>query len=371
MQDVNFLIKPASGLCNMRCRYCFYADEMQNRTQASAGLMTQDTAAALIRFALASASRSCTFAFQGGEPTLAGLDFFRSFVAAARAQNEKRLQLSFAIQTNGYALDDEWALFLAKEHFLVGVSLDGYAELHDLYRRDAGGAGTAKRALQSIRLLEKYGAEFNILTVITAQTAKHAAKLYRYYEKCGLRYQQYIPCLDPLGAPRGSMPYSLTPALYGEFLTTLFDAWYADVLAGKKPYNRYFENLTGMLLGQPPEACGMLGHCTKQLVVEADGRIYPCDFYVLDGFCIGDVHTDTLPQVDEKRVALGFIEQSLQLPAECRACEWFSLCRGGCRRDRDTNGVLGRSCWCEAYRRFFPYAVPRLARLAEAIRSGR
>lgn len=367
MRDAHFLIKPVSGLCNMRCRYCFYADEMKHRSRACYGRMEEATVQMLLQRAFEGTQRSCTFLFQGGEPTLAGLDFYRRFVELARTLNRKGLQISYALQTNGYGLHEEWAEFFAQEKFLVGLSIDGYAALHDLYRVDGKGDGTARRVLRGAELLRQHGVAFNVLTVVTAQAAKHVEKIYRFFQRQGFAYQQYIPCLDPLGAVRGREQFSLLPEQYEAFLKKLFDLWYADVTRGQPVSIRYFDNLLGMLLGQAPESCGMLGRCARQLVVEADGRVYPCDFYVLDGYCIGNVHTDSMEKLEQNREATGFVEKSLEKDADCLACRWHFLCYGGCRRDREQNGLMERNYFCAAYRGFFDYAYPRLRILAERI----
>jgi len=288
---LTILIKPASGSCNMHCQYCFYRDEQENRETASFGLMSRETAHVLIEKAFLEAEGSVTFAFQGGEPTLAGLEYYRDFTGFA-AHHPKRngTTVCYALQTNGYALTEEWADFFARNRFLVGVSLDGPKELHDRYRLDAVGKETYNRVKESLRLLEKYKVDFNILTVVTGSSARRAGKIYNYFRKEGYGFQQYIECLDPIGEIPGGHPWSLTPEKYGQFLKNLFDAWYFDRMSGKDTYNRYFENLLLMLDGQQPESCNMTGVCSSQWVVEADGGVYPCDFYVLDEWKLGSVH---------------------------------------------------------------------------------
>lgn len=369
MPPRNILMKPASGDCNLRCRYCFYHDEMCNRTHSSYGRMSLETLEQIISKAMAESEGQCTFGFQGGEPTLAGLPFFEHVVALQKKYSRPGLRVYNALQTNGTLLNEEWAAFLGENHFLVGLSLDGDESLHNLYRVDAAGRGTFSRVEAAAELLRRHQVEFNILTVVTAQTAKNIRRIYRYFQRKGFDYQQYIPCLDPLDAPRGGEKYSLTPELYGKFLVTLFDLWYEDRCAGRQVYNRYFENLLGICLGRQPEACGMLGHCGIQYAVEADGSVYPCDFYMLDGYCLGNFADHTLTEMDEKRREIRFLERSAEIAEECKRCPWFSLCRGGCRRDRVelSGGALGLNYFCPAFRVFFAHAAPKLAALARAL----
>lgn len=366
MRPLHLLIKPASGLCNMRCGYCFYADIADNRETGSYGIMTAETLAGVVDWAMKNASGECTLAFQGGEPTMAGLDYFREVVRLVKERNSNHLTIHFAIQTNGYLMDDQWAEFFAKNNFLVGLSLDGTKETHDSMRTDANGKGTYSRVMHAAQLLDKHHVEYNILTVVTAFTARQIGSIYGFYKKSGFHYQQYIPCLDPLGEERGGYPHSLTAERYEYFLKTLFDRWYQDIVRGEFIYNRYFENLVGMLRGCPPESCGLIGRCSRQLVVEADGGVYPCDFYVLDNLRLGSLLTDSLKQIEARREELGFVAQSEVIEPECKECRWFSLCRGGCRRDRDRmDGRLGLNYFCSAYKGFFEHAYPRLRQLAE------
>lgn len=366
MRHVQMLLKPASGLCGLRCRYCFYHDETAKREQASYGIMEEAVLEAVIQRALASATQSCTFSFQGGEPTLAGLDFFRRAVELARQYNKNRVQVCFSLQTNGMDLTPAWADFLAENHFLVGLSLDGVKETHDANRVTPQGEGTFQRVLRAAQLLESHGAAFNILTVVNRQTAPQVERIYRFYQRSRLGYLQFIPCLDPLGEAPGEQDYSLSPQEYGRFLCRLFDLWYQDAVGQRAPSIRQFENYIEMLLGFPPEACGMAGVCGMQHVVEADGSVYPCDFYVLDGYRLGNLCTDSLEEINRRREALGFVQQSRAVDRACRDCPHFPLCRGGCRRYRpvEADGSLGRNTLCPGYREFFAYAAPRLKELA-------
>lgn len=363
MPPLSILIKPASSNCNMRCSYCFYADEAMNRSVYSFGMMTEQTLEEVVRKAIAFAEGSLHIGFQGGEPTLRGLPFFRLCASLVRKYNDKGLRVSFAMQTNGILLDEEWAEFLREEHFLVGLSLDGTQAIHDRMRKDANRHGTFERVLAAADLLKRYKVDFNVLTVVTAHAAKNIDRIYSFFRKNELLYQQYIPCLDPLGEPRGLADYSLTPALYARFMKDLFDLWYDDVLHGRFIYIRHLENLLGIVSGHRPEHCGMLGRCSMQSVIEADGSVYPCDFYVLDSYKLGNLTTDDYPQIMERLEKSMFIQESLFVSPECRSCQWARVCRGGCRRDRDAGGKIALNYFCSAYKQFYPYAMPRLLQL--------
>lgn len=364
MRSINLLIKPASGMCNMRCKYCFYADETSKRQVSNYGIMSRQTISAVLEHALDAATGECSIAFQGGEPTLAGLDFFRFAVAEAKAKNKNHVRLHFSLQTNGLLIDDAWAAFFAENRFLIGISLDGTKEVHDRNRVDAAGKGTFGRVIHAIEILEQHRVEYNILTVITKNTVRNYRSIHSFFQKKGFRYQQFIPCLDPLEEQRGSQHWSLTPELFEKYLKQAFDLWYEEAMAGNKQYHRYFDNLLFLLDGQAPEACGMAGRCGMQYVIEADGSTYPCDFYMLDRYRIGNLAEDTVEAVDVRRKELGFIEQSLPVADACKDCQWFALCRGGCRRDRDyfEDGIR-LNYYCSAYQAFFSYAYPRLVRL--------
>ena len=374
MPALSLLIKPASGNCNMRCRYCFYADELDNREIRSYGKMSVDTMRTIVDKAMEYGDYECTIAFQGGEPTLAGLDFYRDLVAYVTAhENPKKLKIHYALQTNGYLINEEWAAFLGENHFLVGVSLDGLKEIHDRYRLDAAGKGTYQRVISAIRLLEKHQVEYNILTVVTAATARNGQKIYNYFKKNHFGYQQYIECLDPIGEEPGQHEYSLTPEKYGEFLKSMFDAWYLDMRSGTYVYNRYFENLMMIMAGQQPESCNMRGVCGKQWVFEADGSVYPCDFYALDQWRLGNIQENSFEEMDEKRDELGFIQWSMRQQEDCQKCRWFGLCRNGCRRNREpvTAEHTNRNYFCKSYQMFFEYAYPRLTEIYQLYMAGR
>lgn len=370
MPSISLLIKPASGLCNMHCDYCFYCDEVTNRKQASYGLMTEQTLKKVIRKTVLKAENMCTIAFQGGEPTLCGLPFFEKVIEFVNQYNRNHIRIDYALQTNGYGITKEWCEFFVKHHFLLGISVDGLQSIHDTYRHGKEDEPTYERILHTIEMFEEYHVEYNVLTVIHRETAEHIKDIYREYRKHGWNYMQFITCLDPLGAVRGQQPYSLLPETYGRFLMDLFDLWYEDYRKGDAPYIRQFENYIGILLGYPPESCEQCGVCGMQYVVEADGSVYPCDFYALDEWNLGNLNQERLEDVDKKRQQLGFVQRSKNHPENCQSCKWFSLCRGGCYRSRMTEleGDTQMNYFCQGYQMFFEHCHERMVGIAQTLR---
>ena len=361
MPSLSILLKPASSACNLRCDYCFYADEANIRATADYGMMSRAVSHALIEKAAGAAQGSVSFLFQGGEPTLAGLDFYRDFAAYVKEAFPSGLAVQYAIQTNGIVLDEAWCRFFKENGFLVGLSLDGSRKCHDRFRRDGSGEGTYDRVLRAARLMDGAGVEYNVLTVVTGYLAGHTRNVFSSLCRNGFRFQQYIPCLDPMEEEQGRQEYSLSPKQYEEFLKTLFDLWYQELAQGRYWSIRYFDNLVWMLAGHAPEQCSMRGCCGLQYLVEADGSVYPCDFYGLDEYRLGNVLHNSWQELDQERGRLRFIENSQRIPQECQICRWYPLCRNGCRRERLTQGEeLGKNYYCQAYAEFFAYALPRL-----------
>jgi len=328
--------------------------------------MSDEVLEMLITKSLQFADKQCTFAFQGGEPTVAGLDFFKKVIDLQKKLNVKRVKIDNALQTNAMVINTEWAKFLSENHFLVGVSLDGPRDVHNANRIDALQKGTFDRVMSAIDILRKEKVDFNILSVVTGWSARHADKIYRFFKKEGFQYLQFIPCLDPLHEEPFQHAHSLTPDRYTTFLITLFDLWYHDMMYDSPLSIRWFDNLAGMMLGMPPEACGMFGECTCQYVIESDGSVYPCDFYVLDEWKVGNIMHDGFAEMRESDTAQKFIQSSRAVDPKCSLCKWKNLCRGGCRRSREPykNELLNVNQYCDSYQAFFEHAVSGLQTVA-------
>ncbi len=370
MPPISVLIKPSSGMCNMTCDYCFYCDETQKRTQKSYGFMSEATLKNVIRKTMLRAEGTACYTFQGGEPTLRGLDFFEKVLFYQKQYNKKGVQVYNSLQTNGLFMDETWCRFLRENRFLTGISLDGIQKTHDACRHSRkDNAPTFDRICKSIALLETHHVEFNILTVVNQTVAQNIQEIYAFYKRQKWNYQQYIACLDPLKEPHGQNSYSIPSESYGQFLTELFRLWYKDWKKNRQPYIRQFENYIAILLGQFPESCDQRGTCSIQYAVEADGSVYPCDFYMTDEYRLGNFNERRLDEIDAKRREISFLERSLLLDQSCKLCTYYSLCKGGCQRNRDWNPETKtyQNYFCQSYRMFFDACLDGLTEAANSL----
>ena len=364
MQHVSILIKPASSACNMKCSYCFYEDVASCREQEFQGFLAEEQMEQVIVEAMKLAERSCSFLFQGGEPTLAGLSFYEQTVRLQKKHQKKGVLIYNSIQTNGYGLTEEMVRFFVRERFLIGVSLDGPGQIHNRYRKDRRGAATFCEVMETIALLKHYRADYNVLCVVTAESAKMARSIYNFYREQGISWMQFIPCLLPFDGTLSGTGHTPSPEAYGVFLTELFDCWFEELKRGRFVSIRHLDNWMAILLGGQPVCCGMVGRCSIQFVVEGDGGIYPCDFYVLDEWRIGTVGEQSFADMCEGETARKFLEESAKLPEECRDCRYYVLCRNGCRRERSE----GKHIYCQSYQMFFSNREKELEQAALLIR---
>lgn len=369
MPPISVLIKPASAKCNLNCEYCFYKDIAYNRKVADYGFMDAETLREIVKKVLEFADDTATFSFQGGEPTLCGLEFYKDLLKYQELYNKKKVRINNCMQTNGLLLDDEWAGFLHGHNFLVGLSLDGPQKLHDKYRADARGMGTYQAVIQKARLLEKFKVDFNILFVVTSALAESPGKAYTFFRKNRFDFLQFIPCLDPLASKRGKNDFSLLPRDYTLFLKKFFDRWSEDILAGRDVSVRYFNNLVLMVMGGEPDACSMNGFCSCQFVFESDGSCYPCDFYVTDEWRLGNIRDMGIMELYKSENNRRFLKTGAVEAEECKSCKWRRLCRGGCRRDREDalKNELTSNYYCRSYYEFLEYAYPKLTEITRFI----
>ncbi len=337
MRRMTALVKPASSLCNLRCSYCFYCDEAENRKSGAGTVMSTETAANLIKNVLdfCGEASDISFMFQGGEPLLAGIDFFRSFISTVNSLKDEKTTVNYSLQTNGTLIDEEFCKFFKKNNFLIGVSLDGDEATHNAHRCDS-----FEKVMQGIGLLKKHGVDFNILSVITSKT--DAAKLFEFYMQNDFRDVQPIYCLDPLNGEKSI--FSLDAKGFARFQKRFFNLWFAEISRGGRFYVRDFDNLLSLMTNGVAEQCGATGRCNAQLVVEADGTCYPCDFYCLDEFECPNINTASIDDILRSGGLKKFMEFDEPKNKLCSACPVRQLCGGGCKRYRSLYNQLPGYC---------------------------
>ncbi|MEG1963471.1 MAG: SPASM domain-containing protein [Clostridia bacterium] len=352
MPPISLMIKPASSLCNLRCKYCFYSSLASERQNFSFGIMDKTTATALIKKALEFANgEQVYFAFQGGEPLMAGFDYFATFVKIVKENNTKNSQICYALQTNGTLIDKNWAMFFKQNNFLIGLSLDGDYKANK-FRVDAEGKNVFNQVMTATEILDTYNVDFNILTVVTGYVAEHIKDVYTFLTGRGFKFLQFIPCLRPFGDKTESELY-MTVEQYTQFLIEGFNLYVKDYVRHQYTSVRQFDNMAQLFLGKPPEQCGICGHCSHQFVAEGNGNIYPCDFYCADNWLLGNINTSDFNALAHSEKAIEFIKESFIINEKCKTCKWFGMCRaGGCKRNRADRD------YCEAYTKFYESCFP-------------
>jgi uncharacterized protein len=357
----SLLIKPVSAVCNLDCSYCFYLDrDADPYKDLPARRMTDDTLERLIDNFLFYSYPSSVFAFQGGEPTLAGLRFFEKVVEFQQRYGRNGQSVSNALQTNAIVIDASWCSLFREFQWLLGVSIDGPEPVNDLYRLNKGGQGTWKRVMAGIETLQKNKVEFNCLCVLSQANVARPREVYKFFRSIGVDNIQYIPLAEfhPDGSP---MPFTITPEQYGRFLVDTFDLWWPE---RRKVRIRFFDNLAESLAGMKPGSCTLHETCDSYAVVEYNGDIYPCDFFVEKDWKLGNVHLDSWTEIARKQRRYGFAAKKAVPHPECQVCEYQSICHGGCPKTR--HGPHHRfedlDYFCAAYKMIFARANEPLRR---------
>ena len=386
-EPFSVLAKPSGPACNLRCTYCFYLEKKEAFGPASGTRMQDDTLEAFVRdYIHAQDAPEVTFGWQGGEPTLRGLDFFRRVVELQRRHADGR-KISNALQTNGVLLDAEWAQFLAEHDFLVGVSVDGPAHLHDDYRTDAAGQGSHERVLRGLELLKSHGVDFNTLTVVNRANAKRPLEVYRHLTDIGSRFIQFIPLVERVSAAGGLAgppgphadrdarvtSWSVSPVAYGDFLIAIYRKWLQhDVGRG---FVQMFDHALGSWAGAGAGLCVFAETCGRQLVVEHDGSTYACDHYVYPQYRLGNLRQTSFAEMLDSPAQQRFGSAKRDaLPAQCRRCEFRFACNGGCPKHRflqTADGEPGLNYLCAGYRSFFRFADPSMRAMTRLLQQGR
>lgn len=362
----SLLIKPASAVCNLDCAYCFYLDrEADPYKELPARRMTADTLERLVDTYLFYSYPNSVFAFQGGEPTLAGLPFFEKLVDLQQQHGRGGQNVSNAIQTNAILIDERWCQLFRTYNWLVGVSIDGPEEVHDLYRFNKQGRGTWKKVMQGIELLQKEKVDFNVLCVLSQANVEKPKEIYRFFRSLGIDFVQYIP-LAEFDGNGNRLPFTITPEQYGRFLCETFDLWWPE---RRKARIRFFDNLAEALAGQKPGTCTMHETCDSYVVVEYNGDIYPCDFFVEKDWKLGNILIDSWPEIARRQRRYSFASKKTIAHPECQVCEYQSICHAGCPKFRHgpRHNFEDLDYFCQAYKMIFGKSVSPLKKEVERL----
>jgi uncharacterized protein len=362
--NLGILIKPVSSDCNMACDYCYYRPVAQIYPDAEKPRITPEVFGAVCRQYRALEPNHINIGWQGGEPTLMGLDFFRKAIEIETANARPGDCWGNSLQTNGVVLDDEWCRFLRANHFLVGLSLDGPPELNRM-RRFPNGEPAFDITMRALSLLKKHRVEYNILVVISRANVEHPREVFRFLVENDLGYSQFIPCTEPAEDGSGVSEHSITADEYADFMIALFDAWVEQ--DDPSYYVRRIDNWLHLLFDLRPECCEYRGDCSNLITIEWNGDAYPCDFYVYDRNRMGNVAEQTLSQMIQGRTFREFASRAEQIPPGCAGCQWLKYCHGGCFRHREKLGLgpQDEPYLCRAKKRIFGHVFGRLHEIME------
>ncbi len=393
------LVKPIGPKCNLDCTYCFYLEKQALFRQGKNTRMDEKTLRALIKGTIeAMPGDEIPFAWQGGEPTLMGVDFFKKVVEIQKEYSDGR-KITNALQTNGTLLNDQWAVFLRDHDFLVGLSIDGPEEMHNAYRKTRGGQGAWAQAMRGLKALQTYGVQYNLLTVINSVNVQHPKEVYRFLRDTGARYLQFIPLVERAGDDASKKwgfslssppvlgqhfsssggrvqqqtqvtPWSVPALEFGKFLSEVFSQWVRRDVGRMFVMN--FESFLSKFCGNKGASSCTFGEvCGRSLVVEHTGDMYACDHYVYPDYLLGNLNNRPVAAMadDPRQMAFGLSKRD-KLPAYCRACQWNFACTGECPKHRFLKTPDGESGWnylCAGYRHFFEQSAPYLKAMAKLL----
>lgn len=384
------MAKPIGPICNLDCTYCYYLEKEKLFPKGENFRMSPEVLESYIRqYIETQETPEITFAWQGGEPTLLGVDYFRKVVELEKKYAGGR-PVHNALQTNGTRLDREWCQFFRANGFLIGLSIDGPRELHDTYRVDKGQKPTFDRVMAGLTLLKKHGVEFNTLTVVNASNVKHPLKVYDFLREAGSGFLQFIPLversaaegaggLEFAGPPEPGQAgspvtrWSVPAEAYGEFLVTIFDQWVRRDVG--KVFVQIFDVALGIWSGAGAGLCVFLEDCGRALAMEHNGDVFSCDHFVYPKYRLGNVLNDSLGEMvkSERQAAFG-TAKSATLPEYCRMCDVRFACNGECpkhRFARTPEGEEGLNYLCPSYKKFFRHIDPAMKQMTALLRAGR
>ena len=372
MHPFYIMAKPVCGVCNLACQYCYYLDKPRTLYPGvQRFMMDEPVLDTYVRQYLATQPVQANFGWQGGEPLLAGLEFYRRAVELQKEHGQSGQVVANALQTNGTLLDEAWCDFLAEHKFLVGLSLDGPPEWHDSFRRDRAGEPSFARAWRGLEMLRARGVEFNVLVTLNSRNAPHVGDIYRYFVNRGVRWLQFIPVLekDEQGRPR---EFSCTGAQFGRFMLEVFELWRTRHIGAVS--ERLIDSVLNSIVHGQAAVCCNARRCANAYVLEFNGDLYACDHFVYREWLIGNILQRPLAELVVDPLLEEFAALKEDLPQACRECEFLAWCNGGCPKHHIPDAA-GRdparvNHFCEGYKMFFGHALPELKRIASAVQRG-
>jgi len=376
-QQLQVIAKPIGPICNLDCTYCFYLPKVDmfyknQSNEKSDWIMSDNVLEIFIKQKMQfNDLAEETFVWQGGEPTLAGIDFFYKIIKyQQKYANGKKINNS--IQTNGILINDEWCEFFAENNFLVGISIDGPAHLHDKYRIDKGGKPTFDKVIQAIDLLREYKVEFNTLTTVNNYNSEHSLEIYKFLKDIGSQFMQFIPIVEKINK-FFTTESSVQPKQYGNFLISIFDEWIQNDVG--KIFVQTFDVSLEAWYGRPTSLCIFNQTCGFAPVIEHNGKIYSCDHYVYPEYKIGNILTDSLKSImqSEQQIEFGKDKRNA-LPQYCKECKYLFACYGECPKNRFMNtedGEPGLNFLCTGYKMFFEHVDPYMKFMTNELRNRR
>lgn len=366
------MLKPRGPICNLDCTYCFYLRKENLYEKGTTFFMSDEVLEEFTRqYIEAQKVPEVHFGWQGGEPTLMGLDFFKKAVSLQEKYRKPRMKIHNSFQTNGVLLDDEWCEFFKRHKFLVGLSMDGPRELHDAYRVDKGGKPTFDKVYRALKLLQKHGVDFNILCVVNRINGDHPLEVYRFFKNEGVQFIQFIPAVEC--KPEGNVTeWTVRPEQWGKFLCAIFDEWVRKDVG--RIFVQQFEVALEAWLGFEPSLCVHAKTCGNCLAMEHNGDLFSCDHFVFPDHYLGNIMETPIVQLVASPFQRKFGSDKWEkLPKYCRRCPVLFACNGGCPKDRfikTPDGEDGLNYLCAGYKLFFTHITPYMNLMADLIRNG-
>lgn len=371
----HLMTKPRGAICNLDCKYCYFLSKERLYPNSKFRMSDSLLEEYIRQYIEAQQVSEINFAWQGGEPTLMGVEFFRQAARFQQKHKKRGMRIHNALQTNAVTLDDEWCAFFAENGFLIGVSLDGPRDVHDCYRVDKGGHPTFDKVMRGIRLLQKHGAEFNILTTVHAANEKHGKRVYQFLrDEVKTRFMQFIPIVErdnDSGCQEGDAvtDRSVSAVSYGQFLIEIYEEWVRYDVG--RVFVQIFDVALAAWTGAPPGLCVFDETCGLAMAMEHNGDVYSCDHYVEPDYKLGNIMDIPLTEivVMDRQHKFGQAKRDA-LPQYCRECEVRFVCHGGCPKNRfiqTPTGEAGLNYLCAGYRAFFNHVRPTMNFMANEL----